>query len=70
MKRLQIMIDEDLDAELSRRAVQEGRSKAAIIRGLVRDRLMARPPLAEEPMTSLIGRAAFEPVPHDDVAYE
>ncbi len=36
MKRLQIYIDEETDEELSRRALQRGTSKAALIREAVR----------------------------------
>lgn len=69
MKRLQIMIEEELDAELARRAREEGRSKASIIRAVVRERFERRP-LEDEPMTKLIGSGAFEPAHHDDVVYE
>ena len=37
MKRLQILIDEELDAALDRQARAEGRSKAALIRQYVAD---------------------------------
>ncbi|MGI8594312.1 MAG: CopG family transcriptional regulator [Solirubrobacteraceae bacterium] len=70
MKRLQIMIEEDLDAELARVARQEGCSKAALIRGLVREHFPRRGPLREEPMTKLVGTVDFEPSHHDDIAYE
>ena len=42
MKRLQIMIDEDLDDALAKLAAEQGESKAALIRRFVRERL--RPP--------------------------
>ena len=46
MKRLQIMIDEDLDAELERLALQLHTSKAALIRRFVRERIRPLPPLS------------------------
>ncbi len=41
VKRLQIMIEEELDTELGRQAAREGVSKAALIRRYVRERLDA-----------------------------
>ena len=48
MKRLQIMIDEDLDAELEREAAATGTSKAGLIRTYVRERLRPLPPPVPE----------------------
>lgn len=39
VKRLQIMIEEDLDAELGLQAAREGVSKAALVRRYVRENL-------------------------------
>jgi Ribbon-helix-helix protein, copG family len=69
MKRLQIMIDEDLDDALSKLAAEEGESKAALIRRFVRERLHPLPPLAADPLSLLSGAASFEPAPVDDVVY-
>ncbi len=55
MKRLQIMIEEDLDAALARQAAGEGVSKAALIRRFVRERLRPLPPLEEDPLWELVG---------------
>jgi hypothetical protein len=55
VKRLQIMIEEELDAELGRQARREGVSKAALIRRYVRDRLRPLPPLEEDPLWELVG---------------
>jgi hypothetical protein len=55
VKRLQIMIEEDLDAALARQAADEGVSKAALIRRFVRERLRPLPPLEEDPLWELIG---------------
>ena len=55
VKRLQIMIEEDLDAALGRQAAQEGVSKAALIRRYVGERLRPLPPLEEDPLWDLVG---------------
>ena len=55
VKRLQIMIEEDLDAALGRQAAQEGVSKAALIRRYVGERLRPLPPLEEDPLWDIVG---------------
>ena len=66
MKRLQIMIDADLDAALERQAREERTSKAALIRRFVRERVTPLPPLENDPLWELVGMAAdAEPV--DDI---
>ncbi len=65
MKRLQIMIDEDLDEALEREAARQGTSKAAIIRRFVRDRLKPLPPLEADPLWGMVGVDDVEPV--DDI---
>jgi hypothetical protein len=63
VKRLQIMIEEDLDEALGREARKERTSKAALIRRYVRDRLRPLPPLHEDPLWELVGIAGdAEPV--------
>lgn len=69
MKRLQIMIDEDLDRELARLARVRCTSKAALIRQFVRERIVPLPPLEEDPVYQMIGAADFEPAPIDEVVY-
>jgi hypothetical protein len=69
MKRLQIRIDEDLDDALAKLAAEEGQSKAALIRGLLRERLHPLPPLSADPLSRLSGAASFDPAPVDDVVY-
>jgi hypothetical protein len=66
VKRLQIMIEEELDAELGRQARREGVSKAALIRRYVRDRLRALPPIHEDPLWELVG-ADPDVEPVDDI---
>ena len=55
MKRLQIMIEEELDAELGIQAAREGVSKAALIRRYVGERLRPLPPLEEDPLWEIVG---------------
>jgi hypothetical protein len=69
MKRLQIMIEEDLDAALERRALSEGTSKAALIRGMVRERMQPLPPLEGDPLRRMAGADDFVPAAIDDVVY-
>ena len=69
MKRLQILIDEDLDVALERKARQDGKSKAALIREYVRDRLRGLPPLEADPLWRMAGVDAFDPKPIDDEVY-
>jgi len=67
MKRLQILIDEELDAELDRVAAQTGRSKGALVRDAVRRQLKPLPPLEQDPLWELAGAASFDPVPADRI---
>jgi hypothetical protein len=70
MKRLQIMIDEELDQALTRLARDEGTSKAALIRRFVREGVMPLPPIEEDPLWDLVGiDGDIEPAHHDDVVY-
>jgi hypothetical protein len=55
VKRLQIMIEEDLDALLERQARSEGVSKAALIRRYVRQSITPLPPLEDDPLWDLVG---------------
>lgn len=61
VKRLQIMIEEELDAALGQQAAQEGVSKAALIRRYVGERLRPLPPLEEDPLWELVGMIDGEP---------
>lgn len=69
MKRLQIMIDEDLDEALGAQAVREGTSKAALIRRHVRHALRPLPPIEDDPLWKMAGVDSFEPVDVDEVVY-
>jgi metal-responsive CopG/Arc/MetJ family transcriptional regulator len=72
MKRLQIMIDEDLDEALDHQARQEGTSKAALIRRFVRERIKPLPPIQEDPLWEIVGMVKGRPddsASVDDVVY-
>jgi len=72
MKRLQIMIDEDLDAALERQAAREATSKAALIRRYVAMQLRVAPPIEDDPLWDLVGLADGRPDDSrsiDDVVY-
>ena len=57
VKRLQIMIEQDLDDALGLQAHEEGVSKAALIRRYVRERLRPEPlpPIEEDPLWDIVG---------------
>jgi hypothetical protein len=69
VKRLQIMIEEDLDAELDRIAHREHTSKAALIRRFVREQVRPLPPLTADPIGRMTGSDDFDPAPIDEVVY-
>jgi hypothetical protein len=69
MKRLQIMIEEEVDRALSIEAARGHVSKASLIRGYVRQGLQPLPPLGDDPLSALSGSADFEPAKIDDTVY-
>jgi hypothetical protein len=69
MKRLQIMIEPELDEALAREAAREGVSKAALIRRYLRKHLKPLPPIHEDPLWEFVGGSDAEPAHHDDVVY-
>jgi hypothetical protein len=69
VRRLQIMIDEELDEALQRMALDEGTSKAALIRRFVRERVQPLPALHEDPIWDFAGKSDAEPAQHDDIVY-
>ena len=72
MKRLQIMIEEELDDALELKARQEGTSKAALIRRYVGERLRPLPPIEQDPLWEMVGIVEGDPgdsASVDDVVY-
>ena len=72
MKRLQILIDEDLDADLEREAARSGRSKGALVRDAVRRQISPLSPIRKDALWRMVGKDSFEPVSPeaiDDVVY-
>ena len=72
MKRLQIMIDEDLDEALERQARAEGTSKAALIRRYVRAQVHPLPPFEKDALWDFVGKGDGRPSDSasvDDVVY-
>lgn len=68
MKRLQISIEEELDARLAVEAAKRKTSKAAIIRQLVRE--MFGNKRVSDPMSALVGDIDEDAGDIDDVVYE
>ncbi len=73
VKRLQIMIDQELDDALALRAREEGVSKAALIRRYVRENVRPLPPLEEDPLWQIVGMFKGRPDDSariDEVVYD
>jgi hypothetical protein len=70
VKRLQIMIEEELDDALGQQARVERTSKAALIRRYVRERLQPLPSLDDDPLWKFAGSIDAEPADDiDEVVY-
>jgi hypothetical protein len=69
VKRLQILIDEELASDLERAAEATGRSKSDLIREFVRRHLSQLSPLDRDPLFRLAGKGSFAPRSVDDVVY-
>jgi hypothetical protein len=69
MKRLQILIDDELASDLERAAASTGRSKSDLIREFVRQHVSQLSPLDRDPLFKLAGKASFAPRSVDDVVY-
>ncbi|MBU6424666.1 MAG: CopG family transcriptional regulator [Chloroflexota bacterium] len=67
MRRIQIVMSEDLDDALERRARKERTSKSELIRRFVRHELRPLPPLEEDPLWRLVGSCALGPEPLEPV---
>jgi hypothetical protein len=69
MKKLHILVEEDLDEALEREARRTGSSKADLIREFIRERLPARPPLESECLLKMLGQDDFDAVSIDRTVY-
>jgi Ribbon-helix-helix protein, copG family len=67
MKRLQILIEEELDADLERQASRSRRSKGALVREAIRRYIKPLPPLERDPIWKMAGADAFDPVAPKDI---
>ncbi len=68
MKRLQIYVETEMDADLAELATRERTSKAALIRRYVA-RCLHESRLPVDPLDALVGRYADEQSNIDDVVY-
>lgn len=62
MRRLQLLMDERLDDALEREARKTKRSKSAVIRDLVREKIRPLPPIEQDPLWEMAGVDSYEPV--------
>jgi len=69
MKRLQILLEEELDDALTVQALREGVSKAELLRRYARLQLDPLPPIEEDPLWELVGAVDAEPAEVDEVVY-
>jgi len=69
MRRLQILIEEELDAALASEAARQGTSKGALIRRFVAEKLRPSPRHEQDPFRKLIGSIDVDPEDIDDVVY-
>jgi hypothetical protein len=70
MKRLRIMIEEDLDRALAVQAARDHVSKSSLVRRYVQRGLRPLPPLTEDPLSALAGSADFAPADIDETVYD
>jgi hypothetical protein len=69
MRRFQMMLDDELDDALERRATEERTSKAELLRRYARDAIRPLPPRRADPLFRMVGVDSFEPVEVDEVVY-
>lgn len=55
-------MDEELDDALEREARKTKRSKSALIRDLVREKVRPLPPIEQDPLWEMAGADSYEPV--------
>ena len=69
MKRMQILIEEELEEALAREARAQGTSKSALVRRYVRENLLRLPALESDPLWAMVGDDDYDPEPVDEVVY-
>jgi hypothetical protein len=73
LKRVQLMLDDELDQAVALAAYQLRISKSEVVRRILREKLLPElPPLEEDPLWQLVGIAEGEPgdsASVDDVVY-
>ncbi len=69
MRRLQILMDPELDDALERVARKRRLSKSALIREIVREKVRPLPPIQEDPLWEMVGVDSYEPVDIDEYLY-
>jgi Ribbon-helix-helix protein, copG family len=69
MKRLQIMIEEELDDALTAQAIEQHVSKAELLRRYAWEHVRPLPPIEEDPLWTMRGTADIEPADIDEVVY-
>lgn len=67
MRRLQILMSEDLDDALERRARKERTTKSELIRRSVRQLIRPLPPLEDDPLWKMVGVDALRREPMEAV---
>jgi hypothetical protein len=70
LRRVQLMLDDDLDERIETRATIEGISKSELVRRILRTEFPPLPPLEEDPIWEMVGADPHaEPANVDDVVY-
>ena len=71
LRRVQLMLDDDLDRRLENRARIRGISKSELVRRILRQEFPPLPPLHEDPLWKWATEELLdiEPAHHDDVVY-
>ena len=70
MRRLRILIDEELDAALAVEAFRLRTSKSALVRRFLVEGLRRTGPRGQDPFEKLIGSIEITPDPIDAVVYD
>jgi plasmid stability protein len=70
LRRVQLMLDDDLDERIRSRAKIDGISKSELVRRILRAEFPPLPPLHEDPIWEIVGADPdAEPANVDDVVY-